>query len=33
VLDKVRRGVEDARTNGTLPQEDVEARLSKWLIE
>ena len=33
VVDKVRRGVEDPRTNGTLPQEDVEARLSKWLIE
>jgi len=33
VLDKVRRGLEDARTNGVLSQEDVEARLSKWLIE
>ena len=33
VLDKVRRGLEDARVNGTLSQEEVETRLSKWLIE
>ena len=33
VLDKVRRGLEDARLNGTLSQEEVESRLSKWLIE
>jgi hypothetical protein len=33
VLDKVRRGLEDARTNGTLSQEEVESRLSKWLTE
>jgi hypothetical protein len=33
VLDKVRRGLEDARVNGTLPQEEVETRLSKWLTE
>lgn len=33
VLDKVRRGLEDAHANGTLSQEDVEARLSKWLTE
>jgi len=33
VLDKVRRGLEDARTNGTLTQEEVEARFSKWLTE
>ena len=33
VLDKVRRGLEDARTNGVLSQEDVEGRLTKWLIE
>ena len=33
VLDKVRRGLEDARVNGTLSQEEVEARLSKWLTE
>jgi hypothetical protein len=33
VLDKVRRGLEDARANGTLSQEDVEARFRKWLTE
>ena len=33
LLDKVRRGLEDARTNGVLSQEDVEERVSKWLIE
>jgi hypothetical protein len=33
VLDKVRRGLEDARVNGTLSQEEVEGRLSKWLTE
>jgi hypothetical protein len=31
VLDKVRRGLEDARLNGTLSREDVESRFSKWL--
>jgi hypothetical protein len=33
VLDKVRRGLEDARINGTLSQEEVETRLGKWLTE
>jgi hypothetical protein len=33
VLDKVRRGLEDARVNGTLSQEEVESRLSQWLSE
>jgi len=33
VLDKVRRGLENARVNGTLPQEEVESRFSKWLTE
>ncbi len=33
VLDKVRRGLEDAHVNGTLSQEEVESRLSKWLTE
>jgi hypothetical protein len=33
VLDKVRRGLEDAHTKGTLSQEEVESRLSKWLTE
>ena len=33
VLDKVRRGLEDARVNGTLSQAEVETRLGKWLTE
>ena len=33
VLDKVRRGLEDAHLNGTLSQEEVENRFSKWLTE
>lgn len=33
VLDKVRRGLEDAHANGTISQEEVESRLSKWLTE
>lgn len=33
VLDKVRRGVEDARMTGSLSEEEVENRLSKWLTE
>jgi hypothetical protein len=33
VLEKVRRGLEDARINGTLSQEEVENRFSKWLSE
>jgi len=33
VLDKVRRGLEDARSNGTLSQEEVESRLGKWLTK
>lgn len=33
VLDKVRRGLEDARVNGALSQEEVENQLGKWLTE
>ncbi len=33
VLEKVRRGLDDARTNGTLSQQEVEKRLSQWLTE
>jgi hypothetical protein len=33
VLDKVRRGLEDARTDGALSQEEAEKRLSQWLTE
>ena len=30
VVEKVRRGIELANTQGTLTQEEVERRLSKW---
>jgi len=33
VLDKIRCGLEDARVNGTMTQEEVETRLSKWITE
>jgi hypothetical protein len=33
VLDKVRKGMDDARINGTLSQEEVELRVKKWLNE
>lgn len=33
VLDKVRRGLEGARLQGTISQQQVEQRLSKWLTE
>ncbi len=33
VMEKVRRGLEDAQSNGTISQEEAEARLSKWLTE
>ncbi|PYV47605.1 MAG: hypothetical protein DMG92_15980 [Acidobacteria bacterium] len=33
VVEKARRGLEDARANGTLSEEEVEVRLSKWLPE
>ena len=33
VLDKVRRGLDDARTNGAISQEEVESRLKQWLCE
>ena len=31
VLEKVRSGLQDARENSTISQEDAELRLSKWL--
>ena len=31
VLDKVRRGLEDARVKGTLTQEEVESRFGRGL--
>jgi hypothetical protein len=33
VLEKVRSGLEDARENGAVSQQDAESRLSKWLTE
>jgi hypothetical protein len=33
VLQKIRSGLIDARENGTISQEEVESRLSKWLSE
>jgi len=33
VLDKVRHGLEDAQQKGTISQQEVEQRLSKWLTE
>ena len=33
VLEKVRRGLEEARQRGVIPQEEAEARLQKWLTE
>lgn len=33
VLEKVRRGLDDAELGKTISQEDAEARLSKWLTE
>jgi hypothetical protein len=33
VLDKVRRGLDDAHQQGALSQEEAEKRLSKWLTE
>jgi hypothetical protein len=33
VLEKVRSGLQDAHEKGTISQEEVESRLSKWLSE
>jgi len=33
VLDKVRRGLEEACAGKALSQEEVESRLSQWLAE
>jgi hypothetical protein len=33
MLEKVQRGLDEARTSGTLSQEEAEKRLGKWLIE
>ena len=33
VIEKVRHGLEIADSQGSLPQEEVEQRLGKWLTE
>lgn len=33
VLEKIHRGLEDAKEHGAISQEEVEARLSQWLTE
>lgn len=33
VLEKVRAGLSDAESGKILSQEEVEARLSRWLVE
>ncbi len=33
VLEKIKRGIEEADTQGTLTQKEVEKRLSKWTIK
>jgi hypothetical protein len=33
VLDKVRRGLDDARLQGTISQKEAQQRLSEWLAE
>jgi hypothetical protein len=33
VLEKIRRGAERAETEGTLTQQEVEAKLRKWIIK
>ena len=33
VLEKVRRGLSEAGERGSIPQSEVEARLSEWLTE
>jgi hypothetical protein len=33
VIEKVRNGLEAADSQGSVPQEEVEQRLGKWLTE
>ena len=33
VIEKVRKGLESADSQGTVTQEEVERRLGKWLTE
>lgn len=32
VMEKVRNGLESIKTDGGLTQDEVEAKLSKWLV-
>jgi hypothetical protein len=33
VIEKIRNGLDAAKSRGTVPQEEVEERFRKWLIE
>jgi len=33
VMEKIRRGIERAEKEGTIPQEEAEKRLSKWITK
>ena len=33
VIEKIRKGIEAADSQGTLTQEEVENRLEKWIIK
>ena len=33
VIEKIHHGLEAAQTEGTIPQEEAEERLAKWLIK
>ena len=33
VIEKIQKGIERAEKEGTVPQEDVEKRFSKWLTK
>ena len=33
VIEKIRRGIERAEKEGTIPQEEAEKRLSKWTMK
>jgi len=33
VVEKIRRGIQRAESEGTIPQEEVERRLGKWTLK
>jgi hypothetical protein len=33
IIEKVNNGLQSAKSQGTIPQEQVEQRLNKWLIK